>query len=129
MKIVFFDGYCSLCNSLVNWLIQIDKTSELKFASLQGETAAQQLGRNIAPLDINTVIYLRYNQKYERSSAILRVLSDIGGFWSLARIFLLVPKFIRDGVYRLVARNRYQMFGKRDTCRIPKPEELNRLLP
>lgn len=129
MKIVFFDGYCSLCNNLVDWLMRADKTGELKFASLQGDTAEQKLGSSIAPTDVDTVIYLRGDQRYERSAAILHILSDIGGFWGLAKVFFLVPKFIRDWCYRFVAQNRYRIFGKKETCRIPGPEEIERLLP
>lgn len=129
MKIVFFDGYCSLCNRLIDWLIQIDKTGEIKFASLQGETAQRLLGNYIAQFDANTVIYLRCDQKYEHSSAILQVLLDIGGFWNLVRVFFLVPKFMRDRVYRLIANNRYRIYGQRSTCRVPSSDEIDRFLP
>ena len=129
MKIVFFDGYCSLCNALINWLVRIDKTGELKFASLQGETANRLLIRDGKPLDIDTVIYLRNDQKYERSTAVLLILCDIGGFWRFARIFLLAPKIIRDLVYNTVAKNRFRFLKKRESCRMPNREEKDRLLP
>jgi predicted DCC family thiol-disulfide oxidoreductase YuxK len=129
MKIVFFDGYCSLCNGLVDWLMKVDKTGELKFASLQGENAKKLLEKNSMPLDINTVIYLRDDQKYDRSTAILMIFSDVGGVWRLARVFFIIPKFIRDLIYKLIANNRYRVFGKRNSCRIPTKQELDRLLP
>lgn len=129
MKIVFFDGYCSLCNALVDWLIHIDTSNQLKFASLQGETAARLLNQQNEVIDINTVVYLRNDVRSEQSTAVLNILSDVGGVWGLARIFLIVPKFIRDFVYRLVAKNRYRFIKKRETCRMPTPSERDRLLP
>lgn len=129
MKIVFFDGYCSLCNALVDWLIRIDKTNQLKFASLQGETAANLLGQRNEAIDLDTVVYLRDKDRSEQSTAVLNILSDVGGIWSLARIFLIVPKALRDIIYRLVAKNRYRFIKKRETCRMPTQSERERLLP
>ena len=130
MKIVFFDGYCNLCNGLVNWLMRADKKKTLQFASLQGETAARRLlAAAGAPRDLDTVVYLRNGKQLERSSAALMILFDLGGAWVLAAPLLLVPKFLRDLAYALVARNRYRVFGKKDTCRLPTPEERERMLP
>ena len=129
MKIVFFDGYCSLCNSIVDALMRIDKSGRLKFASLQGETAAKRLGAgSTVPIDVDTVVYLRDGEKFEKSEAALRILSDLGGAWTLARLFLVVPAFIRDFVYRIIAKNRFRLIKKRDTCRLPTPQEQDRLL-
>lgn len=128
MKIVFFDGYCSLCNALVDWLITVDGTGQLKFASLQGETAAKLLGQGTAPIDADTVIYLSEGEKYEQSTAVLRIFLDIGGWWSLVRVFLFIPKFIRDFIYKLVAKNRYRFMKKRETCRVPTAQERERIL-
>lgn len=128
MKIVFFDGYCSLCNSLVDWLIRIDNTNQLNFASLQGETAAKRLGQQGKPIDVDTVVYVRCGARSEQSTAVLNILSDVGGFWGLARIFWIVPKFIRDLAYRVIAKNRYRFIKKRQTCRMPTQSERGRLL-
>ena len=129
MKIVFFDGYCSLCNALVDWLIRIDKKNQLKFASLQGKTAAKLLDQQKEAIDVDTVVYMRDNARSEQSTAVLNILSDVGGVWGLARIFWIVPKFIRDIAYRLVAKNRYRFIKKRETCRMPTQSERGRLLP
>jgi predicted DCC family thiol-disulfide oxidoreductase YuxK len=129
MNIILFDGYCSLCNTWVDWLLRRDKSGVLQFASLQGETAAQLLTRHGESLDADTVIYLRKNQTYEQSTAVLLILSDMGGIWCLVRIFFLVPKFIRDFLYKRVAKNRYHFLKKRDSCRVPTQEEQGRLLP
>jgi predicted DCC family thiol-disulfide oxidoreductase YuxK len=128
MKIVFFDGYCSLCNNFVDWLMQIDSRKQLKFASLQGETAAQLGVRSDKRLDLDTLVYVRGDQKFERSTAVLLILSDVGGIWSLSRAFLIVPQSLRDFVYKFIARNRYRIWKKRQTCRIPTVEEQGRFL-
>lgn len=129
MKIVFFDGYCSLCNSVVDWLINIDTAGEIKFASLQGETALHMLKGQAHSEGRDTIIYLRDEKIYERSTAILLILADIGGVGRVGKLVLIVPLFLRDFVYRWVAKYRYALFGRRDTCRLPTAQEKDRLLP
>ena len=131
MRIVFFDGYCSLCNALVDWLMRVDRSQTLRFASLQGEVARKYLKNNdtLKSPDMDTIVYLRDERAYQRSHAVLMILSDLGGVWKFAQVFLVVPSPLRDLIYNLVAKNRYRIFGKRDTCRIPTPEEMKRLLP
>lgn len=125
MKIIFFDGYCVLCNGFVDWLLKQDKNKVLQFASLQGETAKRLLGPDI---QVKTIIYLRKQQQYEKSTAVLKVLSDLGGVWKGSAIFILIPTIIRDAIYDLVARVRYQIAGKRDSCRLPTADEKQRIL-
>lgn len=129
-KILFFDGYCSLCNNLVDQMVRWDKKGVLKFASLQGETAKRLLPNpGSAENDPDTALYLRGGQVYDRSTAVLLSLKDLGGLWVLPSVFLIVPKVLRDLVYRFVASIRYRVFGRRDTCRIPTPLERERILP
>lgn len=128
-KILFFDGYCSLCSHLVDQMIRIDKQGVLKFASLQGETAKKLLPSEfVMKVDVDTVLYLRQGQVFDRSTAILMSLRDLGGAWTMVSAFLLVPKFLRDLIYRLVARNRFTFFKRRETCRLPTASEKERLL-
>jgi predicted DCC family thiol-disulfide oxidoreductase YuxK len=128
MKVVFFDGYCNLCNGLVDWLIKKDKRNELKFASLQGLTASKALSSALVSAPMDTVIYFKDGQTYQRSTAILKILMDLKSFWKLAGIFFIVPDRVRDSVYKFIAKNRYRFFGKRDTCRVPTSEEKLRFL-
>jgi predicted DCC family thiol-disulfide oxidoreductase YuxK len=128
MKIVFFDGYCSLCNHLIDWLIRIDQTGVLKFAPLQGETALRFLGKADKSIDPDTVVYLRNGETFERSTALIHILSDLEGPWRFARVLFIVPRFIRDYVYAVVARNRFRFMKKRETCRMPTQSEQKRLL-
>ncbi len=130
MKILFFDGHCNLCNSLVDWLILRDTHDVLKFASLQGITAKSHLPVfHSSQTSFDTVVYFRDGQIYEKSTAVLYALKDIGGVWSGAQVFLIIPKRVRDAIYDLVAKNRYRLFGRKDTCRIPTPQEFKKLLP
>ncbi len=128
MKIVFFDGYCGLCNGLVDWLVRVDSKGLLKFASLQGEAAADLISTASGQLFPETVIYLRDGMKFEKSTAVLLILADLGGLWVIVKVFLIVPRFVRDWIYQIVAKNRYRFFKKRNTCRIPSPQEKDRFL-
>lgn len=127
MRILFFDGYCTLCNGIVDWTIRHDKNAQIQFASLQGE-AAKKIIPDCDTAKSDTVLYFRDDRVLERSDAILFLLSDIGGIWKMAKLFLIVPKFIRDFVYKIVAANRYRLFRKRESCRVPTESERHRLL-
>jgi predicted DCC family thiol-disulfide oxidoreductase YuxK len=132
MKIVFFDGYCNLCNGLVDFLMRADSRRRLHFASLQGETARQMLMPGLPrelSVDSDTIIFLRDGVRYERSTAILRILADLGGAWTAARVLLVLPPTLRDFFYRVIAKHRYRWFGRRESCRLPTAEEAARLLP
>lgn len=122
MRVVFFDGHCNLCNRFVDFLIRRDTRHALRFASLQGETAKRLLPKEYVS-DLSTVVFLNEGKISTHSSAALRAIATLGGGYYLFKWFLLVPAFIRNLVYRFVASNRYTWFGRRDTCRLPSPEE------
>ena len=131
--VVLFDGVCGLCNRTVDFLLRADRRDRLRFATLQGPAAASLLAGRGLPLDLQTVIYLRHldgaaPELLERSNAILAILRDLGGGWRAAAALRIVPRPWRDALYRLVAGRRYRWFGKRDTCRLPTPEERPRFL-
>jgi len=133
--IVFYDGVCGLCNRLVQFLLKHDREGRLRFASLQSDFAAKVLGRHgFDPKDLDTVhVVENYDQPDERvlqrSDAILRAGRELGGFWSASSsIAKVVPRPLRDLVYRLVATNRYRMFGKYDACMLPDPSQRSRFL-
>lgn len=133
--IVFYDGVCGLCNRMVQFLLKHDKEGRLRFASLQSDFAGTVLRRHgFDAKDLDTVhVVENYDQPGERvlqrSDAILRAGRELGGFWrassSVARI---VPRPLRDLVYRFVATNRYRVFGKFDTCMLPDPSQRSRFL-
>jgi len=126
-NILFFDGVCTLCNSFVDTLMRLDKNKKLRYASLQGNTAKKLLPKDMTT-NINSLVLIHQGELKTRSSASLTTFKVLGGVYSLAYIFILVPKFIRDWVYKLIAKNRYKWFGKQETCRVPTPSERERLL-
>ena len=133
--IVFYDGVCGLCNRLVQFLLKHDREGRLRFAALQSDFAEKVLRRHgFDPKDLDTVhVVENYDQPDERvlqrSDAILRAGRELGGLWGASSsISRVVPRPLRDLVYRLVATNRYRVFGKFDTCMLPDPNQRSRFL-
>ena len=127
--VVFFDGECGLCDRFVKFLIQKDKAHRLRFATLQGETARSNFPALGSDPDLWSVRYVRGGRGYVRSAAAIRAISSLGGLWTAANAILIVPRFIRDGVYKYVATHRYRWFGKFDACMLPSPTLRERFLP
>jgi predicted DCC family thiol-disulfide oxidoreductase YuxK len=127
--IVLFDGVCNLCNSTVQFVMKRDKRKQFLFGSLQGKTGQQYLRQYNLPHNLfNSFMLIEGNKLYTRSTGALRMLKHLGGGWQLLYGFIIIPRFIRDAVYRLIATNRYKWFGKRDQCRVPTPQERERFL-
>lgn len=127
-NIIFFDGVCHLCNGFVDAVISRDKSHAYLFAPLQGETAKELLPpEDLTQLD--TVLYYESGKIHRRSAAILKVLVGLGGVYRLMALAWIIPGFLRDFFYNVIAKNRYSWFGKRDFCRLPTPQEKNYLLP
>mgnify|MGYP001178830394 CR=1 FL=1 len=130
--IVFYDGYCILCNRTIDFVIKYDKKEKILFASLQSDYAISTLSKlkykseNIKNID--NVIYLQNTIVKIKSDAILSILSDMGGVYHLSKIFYCIPRFIRNYLYDQIANRRYKWFGKRDTCRIPTKDEIHKIL-
>lgn len=121
-RIVFFDGVCGLCNKTVDFLIRTDKAKKLRYAPLQGYTAKRLLTK-IQIENLESVVYYRDGKYLVSSTAVLRLLLDVGGLWKILSVFLILPAFVRNAVYFFIARRRYKWFGKSDTCRLPSAEE------
>lgn len=122
-KILLFDGICNLCNNLVLFIIKRDTESQFKFASLQSEMGKLLLKKYILESNnLNTVVYIKGEKYFLKSTAILNIIKDLGGYWKLFYVFILIPKFIRDFIYDLIAKSRYRIFGKKESCMIPNPE-------
>ena len=124
--IVLYDGVCGLCNRLVQFLLKHDRRDHLRFASLQSDFAGAILKRHGAdPHDLDTVcVVIDHEQPSERllmrSDAILSLGQQLGGIWSIAILGRVLPRALRDGLYNLVARNRYRVFGKYDSWMMPE---------
>lgn len=132
--IVLYDGVCGLCNHLVQFLLKRDTRDRFRFASLQSEFARNLLKRHGAdPHDLDTVYLVKnYGQPgeslLERSDGVLYMLDQLGGVWKLAVIGRVLPKKLRDAIYKMVARNRYRVFGKHESCMLPEPKHRARFL-
>ena len=122
-KIILFDGVCNLCNSSVNFIIDHDKENVFKFASLQSEAGQELLNKfNLNTKDFDSIIYVENDKYFEQSTAVLRIVKSFPGLWKLLFVFIIVPPFIRNFLYNIIANNRYKWFGKKDLCRVPTPE-------
>jgi predicted DCC family thiol-disulfide oxidoreductase YuxK len=122
-KVILFDGVCNLCNSSVNFVIDRDKKNVFSFASLQSEAARELMKETGMPYtDMESVVLVDGKQTYFKSDAVIRICQILGGAWKVFSIFKVLPRSLRDLLYDLVAKNRYAIFGKRDTCRVPTPE-------
>jgi len=125
--IIFYDGFCGLCDGFVRFTVAQDKQGIFLFAPIQGETAKGILSpEEIARVE--SIVLWDQQQTYRKSEAALRIMTRLPGIWKLARIWFLVPRIIRDWVYELVAKYRYQIFGKKAECTIPTPHQRERFL-
>lgn len=122
-KLIVFDGTCNLCNSWVQFVIKRDPEQQIKFCALQSE-----LGKKIhthflqGTPELSTVIYIRKNKLYIKSSAALHIFKSLNGFWSMWFVLISIPKPLRDFVYDFVAKNRTKWFGKTEQCMVPSAE-------
>lgn len=134
-SLVLFDGKCNLCNGAVQFIIDHERSPQLKFAPLQSDLASERLTAAMGAEatralvlgatgsgDPDTIVMIEDGKAYTHSTAALRIASHLTAPWRWAFVFYLVPGFIRDVVYRWIARNRYRWFGKTESCRVPTPE-------
>ena len=127
-SVILFDGVCNLCNAWVQFVINRDPRARFVFAPLGGDVANELLRERSAQMGSDSIILIEKGAIYDQSTAVLRIARRLSGAWPLAAAFLIVPKGLRDAVYRLIARNRYRWFGRRDVCMVPTPELKARFL-
>lgn len=121
--VILFDGICNLCSGAVQFIIKHDPKKHFRFASLQSKFGEEVMKHFGLPVNqFNSFILLENGKIYTRSTAALKVAKKLKGAWSLAYGFIIIPYFIRDAVYNLIARNRYKWFGKKEECWIPTSE-------
>jgi predicted DCC family thiol-disulfide oxidoreductase YuxK len=138
--VVLFDGVCNFCDASVNFVIEHDPEGYFKFAPLQSEagmklateyglaseTAGEQPADDLIPID--SVILIEDGRAYTHSTGALRIARRLTGIWSMFYAFIVVPKRVRDFFYRLFAKYRYRVFGRKDQCMLPSPEVRARFL-
>jgi predicted DCC family thiol-disulfide oxidoreductase YuxK len=122
--IILFDGVCNLCNNSVQFILKRDKKRKFRFGSLQGEAGQALLKQfNLPPENLHTFVLIEGDRVYTKSTAALRIAKHLRRGWNLFYGLIIIPRFLRDAIYNWVSRNRYKWFGKRDSCRLPSPEE------
>jgi len=127
-RIILFDGVCNLCNSSVQFILKRDPAGKFKFAPLQGETGQRLLKKHGISTDINSIVLIEHEKVFIKSNAAIRVGRQLTGAWKMASAFNIIPRFIRDFLYDIVANNRYKWFGKTESCILPSPKWKNRFL-
>lgn len=111
MKIIIYDGICTLCSRSITFLTKRDTKKTFEYISYNSDSAKSLLDKyHIDFASEQFIVYIRDNKHYRRSRAVLEIVKDLGGFWSLAYIFVLVPPFIRNYLYNIVAKNRHVWF-------------------
>ncbi len=128
-SVLLFDGVCNLCHGAVNFILDHEKNNRLQFASLQSEAGQQLLKDHNLPTDYSdSLVLIEGHRAYTHSTAALRIARYLKFPYRPGQLLLLVPALFRDPVYQWIAKNRYQWFGKKDSCPVPTPERRARFL-
>jgi predicted DCC family thiol-disulfide oxidoreductase YuxK len=128
-SVILFDGICNFCSSSVNFIIARDTKNRFRFAALQsdfGKRFLKQSGLNTQ--NLKTIILIEHGKFYTKTGAALRIAKYLKGFWKFFYVFIIIPPFIRNIVYYVIAKYRFTWFGKRDKCRVPSQEEKDKFL-
>jgi predicted DCC family thiol-disulfide oxidoreductase YuxK len=131
---ILFDGVCNFCNASINFIIDRDSKGIFKFAALQSEVGQELLNKfglktsDSESRTFDSIVAIEGDKVYQKSDAALEIARRMDGIWKIFYVFKIIPAFLRNPVYDLIAKNRYQIFGRTDTCRIPTPELKARFL-
>jgi predicted DCC family thiol-disulfide oxidoreductase YuxK len=134
VNLVLYDGVCGLCNRTVQFILRHDRKDQFRFATLQGEVGNQVARKHgIDPVELSTFVLIcdldgPIEQAFVQGKAALRVLWELGGAWKLVGWKWILPGWLVNPIYRLIASNRYRAFGRLETCPIPKPEVRSKFL-
>ncbi|NHB69998.1 DUF393 domain-containing protein [Bacteroidales bacterium M08MB] len=127
-SIILFDGVCNLCNASVQFIIKRDKGDYFRFAALQSETGKAIANKYDVSDNASSVILIENEKKYTESTAALKIAKKLSGLWPLLYLFIIIPPPIRNSIYRIIAKNRYRWFGKKDECMVPPPEQTHKFI-
>ncbi len=127
-KIVFFDGVCNLCNGFVQFIIKRNTKEDLFFASLQSQAGIDMIRHFDLPNDLSSVVFIDQGKVHIKSSASLSIIKNLCCWWPVAYGFIVIPAFIRNAVYAILAKYRYLWFGKQESCMLPSPALKHRFL-
>jgi predicted DCC family thiol-disulfide oxidoreductase YuxK len=127
--VILFDGVCNLCNGFVQFIIKHDRAKKFHFASLQSNYGKSLISHFNLPITATGTVILYHGGKVSvESDASIEIISSLGGMWKCVKVFKIFPLFIRNGLYRLLARKRYRLFGKTDQCMVPSDNTKDRFL-
>jgi predicted DCC family thiol-disulfide oxidoreductase YuxK len=127
--VILFDGVCNFCNSAINFTLKRNTKADIRFAPMQSEAGQKLLQQYNLPVDdMESFVFIENGVAYKQSTAGMKVCRHLRGLWPLSYGFIIVPKFIRDGIYNWIAKNRYKWFGVQQACMIPTPEVRARFL-
>ena len=127
MNVIFFDGYCGLCNGFVDFMMKVDREAIFKFSPLQSDFAKD----NLKPQDVanlKSLVVMIDQDTYRKATGVIEALTKLGGCWKLISVLRILPSGLLNIGYDFVATNRYRLFGKRKTCRLPTPVEKTRFI-
>jgi predicted DCC family thiol-disulfide oxidoreductase YuxK len=127
-NVVLFDGVCNLCNKSVDFLVRNEKGNSLYFASLQSDVGKKLIKKSDLTQVPDSILFYQDGEVYVRSQAILKITKFLQLPYRFGNVFYIVPKVVRDGIYKLIARNRYRWFGKKETCRVPTMADKSKFL-
>ena len=127
--VVVFDGVCALCSGWLRFLLRHDRRTGFRFAAMQDAVGRDLLrAHGIDPADPVSFLLVDGEAAWHDSAAVIEVLRRLGGPWRLAVLLRIVPRRLRDAAYRLLARHRYRVFGRREHCMLPPPGTAHRFL-
>jgi predicted DCC family thiol-disulfide oxidoreductase YuxK len=127
--IILFDGVCNFCDRSVQFVLKRDKKAYFNFTSLQSEIGQNLLEKYKIPKDkFESLVLIENDKAFLFSTGALRIARKLNGAWPLLYGFIIIPPFIRNFFYKLIANNRYRLFGKKEECMIPSPEWRSRFL-
>ncbi len=128
MNIILFDGVCNLCDNSVSLLIKYDKNNIFRFAAMQTKAGENIMQEYHILNDRKSIILIKQGTVFYKSDAVIEIAKQITGWPSILKYGFLFPKFLRDGMYDLIAKNRYFLFGKKDTCSTPSEKDIKRFI-
>ena len=126
--VILFDGVCNLCNGAVNFIIRRDVHKIFRFAALQSDAGTKLREQYGIEGELESILLIMGGRVYKMSDAALKIAAQLSLPYSLLYGFIIVPPFIRNAVYKLIARNRYKWFGKQESCMMPTPDVTERFL-
>jgi predicted DCC family thiol-disulfide oxidoreductase YuxK len=128
-SVILFDGVCNLCNASIDFILKRDKNNKFLVGALQEEPGKKLLSQfEVNPEYLDSLVLIEDNQIFFRSTAALKIAKNLPSLWPIFYAFIILPSGFRDGIYDWIGRNRYRWFGKKNTCRLPTPEEKAKFL-